>query len=86
MPGSLLTSGKSSHNQKVSESDYASHRSSRRVPSARPSSNHDTSTATMKALVKKERKPGLWLEDVPLPQVGINDVVLSKFSCGLAVG
>jgi threonine 3-dehydrogenase len=28
----------------------------------------------MKALVKKYKKEGLWLEDVPVPQPGINDV------------
>jgi D-arabinose 1-dehydrogenase-like Zn-dependent alcohol dehydrogenase len=31
---------------------------------------------TMKALVKKYRKPGLWLEDVPVPEFGINDVLI----------
>lgn len=30
----------------------------------------------MKALVKKEAREGLWLEDVALPQVGINDVLI----------
>ena len=30
----------------------------------------------MKALVKKEAREGLWLEDVPLPEVGINDVLI----------
>src|SRR5687768_2269595 len=28
----------------------------------------------MKALVKKERAPGMWLEDIPEPKVGHNDV------------
>jgi threonine 3-dehydrogenase len=28
----------------------------------------------MKALVKKHAQPGLWLEDVPEPKIGINDV------------
>ena len=28
----------------------------------------------MKALVKREAKPGLWLEEVPVPEMGINDV------------
>jgi len=32
--------------------------------------------ATMKALVKKERKPGLWLDEVPVPKYGINDVLI----------
>ena len=30
----------------------------------------------MKALVKKNAEPGLWLEDVPVPEVGINDVLI----------
>ncbi|MFV0275960.1 MAG: L-threonine 3-dehydrogenase [Parahaliea sp.] len=30
----------------------------------------------MKALVKKEAAPGLWLEEVPQPQLGINDVLI----------
>lgn len=30
----------------------------------------------MKALVKKERKPGLWLENVPTPTYGDNDVLI----------
>jgi threonine 3-dehydrogenase len=32
--------------------------------------------STMKALVKKEAAQGLWLEDVPIPEVGINDVFI----------
>ncbi len=31
---------------------------------------------TMAALVKKERAPGLWLEEVPLPTMGVNDVLI----------
>ncbi len=30
----------------------------------------------MKALVKKLAQPGLWLEDVPEPRIGINDVLI----------
>ena len=30
----------------------------------------------MKALVKKYSQPGLWLDDVPEPEVGINDVLI----------
>jgi len=30
----------------------------------------------MQALVKKQAAKGLWLEDVPLPEVGINDVLI----------
>ena len=42
----------------------------------------------MKALVKKERKEGLWLDEVPVPEVGINDVlieVLRTAICGTDV-
>jgi threonine 3-dehydrogenase len=31
---------------------------------------------TMKALVKKKAEPGLWLEEVPVPDIGINDVLI----------
>ena len=31
---------------------------------------------TMKALVKKEAKEGLWMEDVPIPDIGNNDVLV----------
>ncbi|HEY5909779.1 MAG TPA: L-threonine 3-dehydrogenase [Verrucomicrobiae bacterium] len=37
----------------------------------------------MQALVKKERKPGLWLEDVPRPEVGINDVLIRVDRAGI---
>jgi threonine 3-dehydrogenase len=37
----------------------------------------------MKALVKKERTPGLWLEDVPVPEVGINDVLIRVDRAGI---
>ncbi|BDU77050.1 L-threonine 3-dehydrogenase [Mesoterricola sediminis] len=30
----------------------------------------------MKALVKSRREPGLWLEDVPVPEIGPNDVLI----------
>jgi len=31
---------------------------------------------TMKALVKAKPEPGLWLEEVPIPEIGINDVLI----------
>jgi len=37
----------------------------------------------MKALVKKERQPGLWLEDVPEPTIGINDVLIRVERTGI---
>lgn len=33
-------------------------------------------TDTMQALVKREKMPGLWLEEVPVPTIGINDVLI----------
>jgi len=38
---------------------------------------------TMKALVKSQAKPGLWLEEVPVPQVGINDVLVEILRTGI---
>ncbi len=37
----------------------------------------------MKALVKQEAKPGLWLADVPEPKVGINDVLIRVDRTGI---
>jgi threonine 3-dehydrogenase len=37
----------------------------------------------MKALVKKKSEPGLWLDDVPVPQVGINDVLIEILRTGI---
>ncbi len=30
----------------------------------------------MKAIVKSQAKPGLWLEELPVPEIGINDVLI----------
>ncbi len=30
----------------------------------------------MKALIKSKSAPGIWLEDVPIPEIGINDVLI----------
>jgi threonine 3-dehydrogenase len=38
---------------------------------------------TMEALVKKKREPGLWLEEVPVPEVGINDVLIEVLRTGI---
>jgi threonine 3-dehydrogenase len=37
----------------------------------------------MKALVKRKAEPGLWLEDVPEPRVGINDVLIRVHRTGI---
>ena len=37
----------------------------------------------MKALVKAESKPGLWLREVPIPEIGINDVLIRVDRTGI---
>ncbi len=37
----------------------------------------------MKALVKRKREVGLWMEDVPMPTVGINDVLIKVDRTGI---
>jgi len=39
--------------------------------------------STMKALVKREPGPGLTLEDVPVPEIGINDVLIRILRTGI---
>jgi threonine 3-dehydrogenase len=47
--------------------------------SGRESDNRDK----MKALVKSKAEPGLWLEDVPIPAVGVNDVLIKVKRTGI---
>ncbi len=37
----------------------------------------------MRALVKAKREPGLWLEDVPVPELGPNDVLIKVKKTGI---
>jgi len=37
----------------------------------------------LKALVKSKAEPGLWLEDVPIPEVGMNDVLIKVRRTGI---
>jgi threonine 3-dehydrogenase len=37
----------------------------------------------MKALVKSRREPGLWLEDIEVPTIGINDVLIRVLRTGI---
>jgi threonine 3-dehydrogenase len=37
----------------------------------------------MKALVKSKSQPGLWLEEVPKPKIGINDVLIKIHKTGI---
>src|SRR2546421_1836738 len=39
--------------------------------------------AMMSALVKKKAEVGLWLEDVPVPEIGINDVLIRVLRTGI---
>jgi threonine 3-dehydrogenase len=39
--------------------------------------------SSLKALVKSHAKPGLWLQDVPEPEHGINDVVIRVLKTGI---
>lgn len=38
---------------------------------------------TMRALVKKHARPGLWMEQVPVPEIGINDVLIQVLRTGI---
>jgi threonine 3-dehydrogenase len=38
---------------------------------------------TMRALVKKHARPGLWMEQVPVPEIGINDVLVEVLRTGI---
>jgi threonine 3-dehydrogenase len=37
----------------------------------------------VKALVKSKREPGLWLEELPLPKIGISDVLIKVLRTGI---
>ena len=37
----------------------------------------------MKALVKQKAEPGLWLDDVPIPEIGIDDVLIQVDRTGI---
>src|SRR5216684_2004276 len=37
----------------------------------------------MKALVKSKAEPGLWLEDLPMPEIGVNDVLIKVDRTGI---
>src|ERR1700757_3200551 len=39
--------------------------------------------APVKALVKAKREPGLWLQDVPVPEIGPNDVLVRVKKTGI---
>jgi threonine 3-dehydrogenase len=48
-----------------------------------PSKWFEAWEATLKALVKSERKPGLSLEDIPVPEIGIHDVLIKVLLTGI---
>jgi threonine 3-dehydrogenase len=37
----------------------------------------------VKALVKSKREPGLWLEEIPIPKIGISDVLIKVLRTGI---
>lgn len=37
----------------------------------------------LKALIKARPEPGLWLRDIPVPEVGVNDVLIKVHSTGI---
>jgi len=37
----------------------------------------------VKALVKSRREPGLWLEEIPVPEIGISDVLIKVLRTGI---
>jgi threonine 3-dehydrogenase len=37
----------------------------------------------MPALIKKKAEPGLWLDEAPIPTIGINDVLIKVFRTGI---
>ena len=51
-------------------------------PAATPSAGA-FAMETMQALVKKEAGPGLWLDTVPVPRIGINDVLIRVLRTGI---
>src|SRR5438105_4589652 len=40
-------------------------------------------SSAMKALVKKHAEPGLWLDEVQTPAIGINDVLVQVLRTGI---
>src|SRR5437899_7651716 len=38
---------------------------------------------TMKALVKSKKEVGVWLDNVPIPTIGINDVLIKVLRTGI---
>ncbi|MCS7034551.1 MAG: L-threonine 3-dehydrogenase, partial [Phycisphaerae bacterium] len=37
----------------------------------------------MRGLVKAQRAPGLWMQDVPIPQIGVNEVLIKVLRTGI---
>ena len=38
---------------------------------------------TMQALIKKKAEVGLWLDEAPIPAIGINDVLIKVLRTGI---
>jgi threonine 3-dehydrogenase len=50
---------------------------------AAPSPKERTAMKTMPALIKKKSEPGLWLDEAPVPAIGINDVLIQVLRTGI---
>src|SRR5205807_7771720 len=53
------------------------------IPDHGPRSRISSREISMKALVKRKAEPGLWLEDVPRPEIGVNDVLIKVERTGI---
>lgn len=48
-----------------------------------PSTASILGRSTMRGLVKSKREPGLWMQEVPVPEMGINDVLIRVLRTGI---
>src|SRR5450759_264176 len=53
------------------------------MPPARQTGEVARYRRVMQALVKSKSQPGLWLEDVAAPEIGINDVLICVLRTGI---
>src|SRR5262245_34345184 len=56
---------------------------SARKPEISSQRSNGISMRTMQALVKKKAEPGLWLDQAPVPAIGINDVLIQVLRTGI---
>ena len=53
------------------------------MPHARQTGEVARYRRVMQALVKSKSQPGLWLEDVAAPEIGINEVLIRVLRTGI---